>query len=190
MATSIKYREFTVAPPTRDPRLMIALLVALPLLASFGLVFVLLGRQHATAQAPQPDLFAHGLIAIPAAAIFILATSLLWWAVQRRRIVLAEGVLDITATLYRRKVPVAAFDLDKARVINLDEHGEWRPFLKTNGLGMPGLRAGWFRSRGFVKLFCLLTTRDRVLVLPESSGGATLLSAANPSELLDALRSG
>jgi len=123
-----------------------------------------------------------------AAVIFILTTALLWWAVQRRRIVLANGVLDITATFYRRKLPVAAFDLDKARVINLDEHGEWRPFLKTNGLGMPGLRAGWFRSRGFVKMFCLLTARERVLVLPESTGGATLLSIANPSALLDALR--
>lgn len=190
MATRNAHREFAVAPPSRDPRMMIALLVALPLLVSFGAVFVLLGREHATAQAPQPDLFAHGLIAIPAAAIFILTTSWLWWAVRRRRIVLVDGVLDITATLYRRKVPVAAFDLDKARIINLDEHREWRPFLKTNGLGMPGLRAGWFRSRGFVKMFCLLTARDRVLVLPERTGGATLLSVASPSELLDALRSG
>jgi len=188
MAVRNAPREFAVTPPSRDPRLMIALLVMFPLLLSLGLVFMVLGHAHAVSPALQPDPFAHGLIVIPVAVIFVLATSLLWWAVQRRRIILADGVLDITATFYRRKVPVAAFDLDKARVINLDEHGEWRPFLKTNGLGMPGLRAGWFRSRGFVKMFCLLTTRDRVLVLPESTGGATLLSAANPSGLLDALR--
>jgi len=190
MATHNAPREFAVTPPSRDPRLMIALLVAFPLLLSFGLVFIVLGHAHAVSPTLQPDLFAHGLIAIPVAAIFILVTLLLWWAVQRRRIVLADGMLDITATFYRRKVPVAAFDLDKARVLNLDEHAEWRPFLKTNGLGMPGLRAGWFRSRGLVRMFCLLTTRDRVLVLPESAGGATLLSAATPSDLLDALRGG
>ena len=188
MATRNAPREFAVTPPSRDPRLMITLLVALPLLLSFGLVFMVLGHAHAMSPALQPDVLVHRLIAIPVVAIFILVTSLQWWAVQRRRIVLADGMLDITATFYRRKLPIAAFDLDKARIINLDEHGDWRPFLKTNGLGMPGLRAGWFRSRGFVKMFCLLTTRDRVLVLPESTGGATLLSAANPSELLDALR--
>jgi len=190
MATRNAPREFAVAPPPRNPFLMIVLLAVLPLLLSFGLAFIVLRRAHAMSPTLQPDLFAHGLIAIPVVVIIILVTSFLWWAVQRRRIVLADGVLDITATYYRRKLPVAAFELDKARVINLDEHREWRPFLKTNGLGMPGLRAGWFRSRGFVKIFCLLTASDRVLVLPESSGGATLLSVANPTELLDALRNG
>jgi hypothetical protein len=190
MATRNAPRDFAVAPPSRDPRLMVALLVLLPLLLSFAAVSMVLRHAHAMSPALQPDLFAHGLVAIPVAVVFILTTSLLWWAVRRRRIVIADGVLDITATFYRRKLAVAAFDLDKARVINLNEHIEWRPFLKTNGLGMPGLRAGWFRSRGFVKIFCLLTARDRVLLLPELAGGATLLSAANPSELLDALRSG
>jgi hypothetical protein len=190
MATRSAPREFDVALPSRDPRLMIVLLVVVPLLLFFGLVFVVLGRAHAMAPALQPDLFVHGLIAIPVAMVFILMAALLWWAVERRRIVFADGVLDITATFYRRKLPVAALDLDKARIINLDEHREWRPFLKTNGVGLPGLRAGWFCSRGFVKMFCLLTTRDRVLVLPESTGRVTLLSAANPTELLAALRNG
>jgi hypothetical protein len=188
MATRNAPREFAVTPPSRDPRLMIAFLVALPELLVTAGVVTMLSHAHAVPATMQSSLYVQSLIAIPVAAIFILVTSLLWWAVQRRRIVLADGMLDITATFYRRKLPVAALDLDKARIINLDEHGEWRPFLKTNGLGIPGLRAGWFRSRGFVKMFCLLTTRDRVLVLPESTGGATLLSAANPSELLDALR--
>ena len=190
MTTFHAPREFPVAPPARDPRMMIVLLVALPELLIFAGVFILLGHARVVPNAPQSSLYVLSLIAVPIVVIFIFTTLLLWWAVQRRRIVLADGVLDITATFYRRKVPVAAFDLDKARVINLDEHREWRPFLKTNGVGLPGLRAGWFRSRSFVKMFCLLTTRDRVLVLPESSGGATLLSVANPSGLLDALRNG
>jgi len=190
MASYNAPREFAVTAPARDPRWMIALLVALPELLLFAVVLVVLGHARAVPTALQSSLPVQSLIAVPMAIIFFFVTFLLWWAVQRRRIVLANGELDITATFYRRKLPIAALDLGKARIINLDEHSEWRPFIKTNGMGLPGLRAGWFRSRGFVKLFCLLTTRDRVLVLPESSGGATLLSVANPSGLLDALRNG
>ena len=97
-------------------------------------------------------------------------------------------MLDITATLYRRQLPLAALDMDKAQVLDLDAHREWRPLLRTNGMGLPGLRAGWYRSRNFTRMFCLLTTWNRVLVLPEHAGGAILLSAERPQDLLQALR--
>ena len=186
MATYIAPREFTVAPPAYNLRLIMLLLFALPMLLFLIGVFAF-RHSHAVPIQP-PNIHTVGLLVLPIAVAFIFTTVLLSWAVPRRRIVLADGVLDITATFYRRKLPVAAFDLDKALVINLDQHREWRPLIKTNGLGMPGLHAGWFRSRRLVKMFCLLTTRDRVLVLPELTGGAMLLSAERPQELLQALR--
>jgi hypothetical protein len=122
------------------------------------------------------------------AVILAITIAIVFWAVQRRQIVLRDGVLDVTAAMFRRKLPITAFDLDKALVVNLDERKEWRPFLKSGGFGIPGLSAGWFRNRSFVKMFCLLTVRSHVLVLPELTGGATLLSAERPQQLLDALR--
>ena len=54
MATCNAPREFAVTPPSRDPRLMIALLVMLPLLLAFSLVFMVLGHAHTVAPALQP----------------------------------------------------------------------------------------------------------------------------------------
>ena len=172
-------REFALVPPPHDPRFMILPIVLLPVLIGLCVLFTVGPGAHATV-----------LLATMASGgtIFIAVFVLMFWAVQRRRIVLAEGVLDITATLYRRRLPLAAIDLDKAQVLDLDTHREWRPLLKTNGLGLPGLRAGWYRSQNFTRMFCLLTTWNRVLVLPEHAGGGILLSAEQPQQLLQALR--
>ena len=180
MASQKAIREFALVPPPHDPRFMIAVLTMLSMLIGLGVVLTVVHQGQDT-----PIL----LVALASAGMVFLAVFvLLFWAVQRRRIALVDGALDITATLYRRRLPLAALDLDKAQVLDLATHREWRPFFKTNGLGLPGLRAGWYRSRDFSRTFCLLTTCNRVLVLPEIAGGAMLLSAAQPQELLQALR--
>lgn len=119
---------------------------------------------------------------------FLLAIAAwLTWAVRRRSIVLANRQLQITATLYRKQVAVEAIDLDKARVVSLDEHTELRPMVKTNGFSLPGLSAGHYRMRNLAKAFCLVTDRSKVLVLPLRDGLTVLLSPEKPRELLDQL---
>ena len=180
MATQKTVREFALVPPLNNPRFMIAVLILLPMLIGLGVFLTVRHKDQHTSIL---------LITLASAGmIFIAVYVLLFRAVQRRRIVLVDGVLDITATFYRRRLPLAALDLDKAQVLDLDAHREWRPFLKTNAMGLPGLRAGWYRSRNFTRMFCLLTTWNRVLMLPELAGGAILLSAEQPQQLLQVLR--
>lgn len=180
MATQKTVREFALVPSLHDPRFMIAVLMLLPMLIGLA-VFLTVGHKAQHTPILSITLASAGMI-------FVAVYVLLFWAVQRRRIVLIDGVLDITATFYRRRLPLAALDLDRAQVLDLEAHREWRPFLKTNGMGLPGLRAGWYRSRNFTRMFCLLTTWNRVLVLPERAGGTILLSAEHPQQLLQALR--
>jgi hypothetical protein len=99
-------------------------------------------------------------------------------------------MLDVRATLYRKRVPAAALDLGRARVVDLAERTELRPWLKSNGMSVPGFHAGHFRLRGdFGKAFCLLTQRQRVLWLPLREGKEQfLLSLEKPQALLDALK--
>ena len=163
MATQKAVREFALVPPPHDPRFMLAALMLL-LLIGIGVVLTVAHKDQNT-----PVLIA---ALASTGLIFVAVYVLLFWAVKRHRIALVDGVLEITATLYRRWLPVGALDLDKAQVLDLDEHKQWRPLRKTNGLDLPGLRAGWYRSRNFTRMFCLLTTWNRVLVLPEHAGGA------------------
>ena len=171
------HTNFPVTDPSRDPRWFIGLLMGLPLVVVLGLGLFHVGKR------PMPM-----AVDVLFTAIFVIAFLVLAWAAKRRAIALDDGVLDVLATFYRRRVPAQEIDLDASRVIDLRERGEWRPWIKTNGYALPGLYAGWFRSRNWTRLFCLVTDRQRVLLLPLRSGGALLLSAARPSDVLDALR--
>jgi hypothetical protein len=109
-------------------------------------------------------------------------------AMRRRRIRVEDGALAIDATLYGQRVPVAALDLAQARIVSLREDPELMPVLGINRFGPPGLRAGYYRLRNGQRAFCLLTSLDRVLVLPQRDGRALLLSPQDPGALLERLR--
>lgn len=170
-------KEFAVAAPPRDPRWMLALFMGIPWLIVLGLGISKTGKH------PIPL-----AVAALISAVFLITFLVLCWAAKRRAIALDAGILDVLATFYRRRVAVQDIDLDNSQVIDLREHREWRPLWKINGYAMPGLYAGWFRRRDWSSLFCLVTDRQRVLLLPLRAGGTLLLSAERPAELLDALR--
>lgn len=170
-------RSFAVPPPPAWAWwLLIALGGVLPL-AIIGVLW-LSGQRAQMSGVPV------ALVAIPLVLAFLLI------AMKRRSVELRDGMLDIRATLYRKRISPAELDLQRARVVNLDERTELRPLLKTNGFSAPGFHAGHFRLRGdFGKAFCLLTDRRRVLWLPLRDGrNQLLLSLEQPQALLDALR--
>ena len=170
-------KHFAITPPTRDPRWIIALLAGLPLLIVVGLAATGIGHR------PVPP-----SVTSVFATVFLLTFLVLSWAAKRQAIAVDNGVLEILAAFWRRRIPVQEIDLPASRVIDLREHRQWRPLWKTNGFGLPGLRAGWYRSGDWTSLFCLLTDRRHVALLPLRAGGAVLLSAAKPIELLAELR--
>lgn len=120
------------------------------------------------------------LLAVVAAIVLL--------ALRRRRVELEDGVLRVVAGLNTARVPATMIDLDHARIVSLDEHEALRPGIKTFGTALPGYRAGHFRRFDGTRSFVLLTTQDRVLLLPERSGRRLLLSLEQPQALLDALR--
>ena len=121
--------------------------------------------------------------------LFLLVLgAALTWLYGRRHIALQGRELQVTATLYRKRVPVDALDLANARIVDLAEHTDLRPLLKTSGFSMPGFAAGHFRLRDLRKTFCLLTDRSRVLVLPLRDGTLLLLSPEKPQDLLQQLQ--
>lgn len=168
-------QEFPVAPlPSHT-----AWWLWLPMLAAIGATIAALAMESRT---PPP------LVAWLAVPLVLLVGVVLTLALRRRRIVLDNRELQVRATFYTKKLPVEAIDLDKARVVSLEEHTDLKPSLKTNGFALPGFQAGHFRLRNLSKAFCLVTDRTRVLILPLRDSGMVLLSPARPAELLARLR--
>lgn len=118
-------------------------------------------------------------------ALSVLAIVLPMW---RREAAFDGRRLRVKATYYTREAPLAEFDLAAARVVDLREHTEFKPLLKTNGFALPGFQAGHFRLRDRRKAFCLVTDPSRVLVLPHADGRLWLLGLEHPQAVLDIFR--
>ena len=163
-------REFPVAPLTPLAWLLLPA-IAVPA------VLVSMLPPHGS---PRPS---------PLWLVFVgLLLTALALAIRRRRIPVEDGALAIDAALYGQRVPVAALDLAQARIVSLRQDPELMPVLGINRFGPPGLRAGYYALRNGQRAFCLLTSLDRVLVLPQRDGRMLLLSPQDPDALLERLR--
>lgn len=105
----------------------------------------------------------------------------------RRSVALEGSVLVIKAGLNTRRVPAMAIELERTRILDLEDRIELLPGRMTLGASLPGYQTGWFRTRQWGKGFYLLTERRRVLWLPERDGPHLLLSLQQPQALLAAL---
>lgn len=59
---------------------------------------------------------------------------------------------------------------------------------RTNGIGIPGLSLGWFRTRGGERVFGAVTDFRRAVLLPTSLGYNIIVSPRNPEQFLADLR--
>ena len=132
------------------------------------------------------------LWSIAAVAVLLLALLLLFgfFALSSRatRFELSPEGLAIRRTLYGRTVPWPSLDVARARVVSLRDAPELQPTLRTNGLGLPGYQAGWFRLRREGRGLLFVTDPTRVVALPTRDGYTLLLSVREPATFLDALR--
>lgn len=171
--------EFAIVPPgNRFVAALVALAAAAPVLVVLLAISGMLEEIHIEAL---PRVL--GLVFLVELPIFLL----LFWLGRRRSVALIDGSLVVQAAFYKLCLSRREVDLDAAEIVDLREKREYRPRLRTNGYGVPGLAAGHFRDRQGRKLFCLVTA-PRVVRLPVTDGSAVLLSAEHPDRLLRRLR--
>jgi len=170
-------RRFALTPLGK-PAWIFALLLAVLLPLTIAVAMALQSR--AGGIEPLVVLVTQAIVAMVALAVVLP----LW----RREAAFDGKRLRLKATYYTRESPLSEFDLDAARVVDTREHREFRPWLKTNGYGLPGFWAGHFRLRDRRRAFCLVTDPSKVVVLPHSDGRLWLLSVEHPQAVLDILR--
>lgn len=177
MKQAAQRQAFRLAPLQRWTwLLLVALWVSLMLVAYLG------GTHQQSAANPVP----WWLVVPFATALLPVGLGV---TLTHRSIAIEGGTLAIAAALvFARKIPIGDLDLAKARVLSLDERTELKPMLQLGGFTLPGFNAGHYLLRNRNRAFCLLTDRQRVLVLPRRNGPVLLLSPERPQALLDALR--
>jgi hypothetical protein len=98
----------------------------------------------------------------------------------------AEG-LRISKTLYGRTIPWDKLKVESARPVDLTQNREFGPSWRTNGLGLPGYGAGWFKLRNGEKALLFLTDKTRAVYIPTTRGYSLLLSVEDPAKFAGAL---
>ncbi len=114
-------------------------------------------------------------------ALLLVAPAL---ALRRRRLAIEGDELVVAATFYTRRVPVRTLDLEHARVVDLAEHTGLKPWLGANRFDLPGFQAGYYLMRNRQRACCMITARERVLVLPLRDGRLLMVSPLQPRDLL------
>ena len=98
----------------------------------------------------------------------------------------ASGLV-IKGDPYGRALAMADLQLEGARIVDLEQEPEMRPWLKLNGIGLPGYHSGWHRLRGRETALVFLSRSSRAVYLPTTRGHAVLIGADRPEEFLAAI---
>ena len=128
------------------------------------------------------------LITLLMLGLVVLCGYLAFSSRHTRFEVSADG-LRIIGTIYGRRIPAASILLDGVRSVDLTRDRDYQTTWRTNGAGLPGYKAGWFRLRNGEKALAFLTHRQRVVYIPTHDGYAVLLSVPEPHEFIQALES-
>jgi hypothetical protein len=130
-------------------------------------------------------------VLVPVLALLIgLVVLFAWFAYSTRHVrceVSSDG-LKIAGDLYGRTIPGRELIAEQARVLDLTKDTDYALARRTNGTGLPGYKAGWFRLRNGEKALVFVTDPKSVAYVPTRAGYSILVSVAEPARLLEAVR--
>jgi hypothetical protein len=104
------------------------------------------------------------------------------------RIALTGDMLTAKGGVYGRDIPLAAVDAAGAFRLNCSAGGPKALSWRANGVGLPGLSAGWYRLSDGEKALTFVTDKSRAVYVPTRLGYALVVSPADPDGFLTALR--
>ncbi len=122
--------------------------------------------------------------------LFLVMVALfawLAWSSRNSRFEISDTGLEIGATMYGRTIPVESLIADGIRVVDLTRDHDLHPRWRTNGAGLPGYLAGWFKLRNGEKSLCYVTDQRRIVYIPTTEGYSVMLSVERPEEFKTAL---
>jgi hypothetical protein len=121
-----------------------------------------------------------------AASIAAIAMGLLFVQLFVVRIRITGPDLVVGGGLYTLKVPLR--DVYPERAIVAGQGHVPSLVFRTNGVGMPGLALGWFRTRERSKVFGAVADAEKAVLLPTAYDYDIVVSPRDPDKFLRDLR--
>jgi hypothetical protein len=133
---------------------------------------------------PLITLAAIGLVLILILGLFIF----IGYSSRNVRFELSDQGLKITGGIYGRFIPKEAINAGEAEIINLETSQEYKPRLRTNGVGLPGYQEGWFKLKNSEKALLFVTDRSNVVYIPTTQDYSVMLSVMNTEEFYQSIK--
>jgi hypothetical protein len=101
---------------------------------------------------------------------------------------LTDEGLRISPGLYSRTIPKENIDAAGVKVINLDMEKDYQPKWRTNGAGLPGYSAGWYKLQNKEKALLFVTDRSSVVYIPTTENYSVMLSVREADEMVELIQ--
>jgi len=129
------------------------------------------------------------ILAIAVPIIISAFLGMNFYMLKNVRFDIDQNQLRIKGGLYRRVLKISEIDVDSIALVNLTVKKEYFPAIKKNGIGLPGIKEGWFKLKNGEKALLFLTDLKNVVYLKTTKGYSLLLSVKNPDDFINCLKS-
>ncbi len=104
------------------------------------------------------------------------------YAVRNTKFEVSGQGLRIKGGIYGRFVPREDIVKEGVKIIDLDSQIEYKPRLRTNGIGLPGYKEGWFKLKNSERALLFVTDCSNVVYIPTDKDYSVMLSVNNAEE--------
>ncbi len=101
---------------------------------------------------------------------------------------LTDTGLSIGPGFYSRTIPKEDINAEGVKVINLNVEKDYLPKWRTNGAGLPGYSAGWYKLQNKEKALVFVTDRSSVVYIPTTDNYSVMLSVREADVMVQAIQ--
>ncbi len=122
-------------------------------------------------------------IVISAIGIFLILLlglfAFIGYSARNTKFEVTDQGLRIKGGIYGRFIPKEEITGENVKIIDLNADLEYKPRIRTNGIGLPGYSEGWFKLKNNEKALLFVTDRSNVVYIPTKQGYSVLLSVSD-----------
>jgi hypothetical protein len=123
------------------------------------------------------------LLAIGILLILLLGFfAFIGYSARNVRFEVNDQGLRIKGGIYGRFIPKEEITTENIQILDLNTYPEYKPRIRTNGIGLPGYDEGWFKLKNNEKALLFLTDCSNVVYIPTKQDYSVLLSVKEAEE--------